>query len=116
MAAGNLPVPGLVIDAADLDAKLITIRMRGTPHFTGGDMDLIQKELGKGIGDLDGAEQAIAAAYIYLRRAGVEGASWEMARDCAIEYVDVDPTSGGASGISPPSAATGGAPRETSTG
>ena len=118
MTDERMAEPGMVIDATDVDAKLIRIRTRGQPHYTGGDMDAIQNHYGKQLGDLTQAEAMVATAWVYLRRARVEGASWEMAaNECAVEYDEtpMDPTGGGISETSPGSAATGVAPPETST-
>ncbi|HSS11145.1 MAG TPA: hypothetical protein VLL25_14760 [Acidimicrobiales bacterium] len=113
----RMAVPGMILDAADLDAKLITLRVRGTPHFTGGDLDLIQQHYGKDLSDLTGTEMAVATAYVYLRRAQVAQVDWEMAADqVALEYVQtVDPTVAASSPTSPASADSGDAPPATST-
>lgn len=111
-----LPVPGMVIDTEEVDAKLIRLRMRGSAHFTGGDLDAIQTHYGKSINDLTDAEKTIATAYIYLRRAGVEGANWDMAaNDVAMEGDEEIPLANGDTlGTSPPSATTGDALPATS--
>jgi len=118
----TLATPGLVIDAAELDAELMVIKARGQPHFTGGDMDAIALHFGKDFSELTFAELSTATAYVYLRRARVEGASWEMAaNDVAVEWADentaaMDPKSMRNSATSPRSAATGGSDPGTSTG
>ncbi|MBO0880551.1 MAG: hypothetical protein J2P17_09440 [Mycobacterium sp.] len=117
--AGRVAVPGMVIDAQEVDAKLITIRARKQPHFTGGDFDMINRHFGKDFSQLNTGEGMVATAYVYLRRAGIEGASWEMAEhDCAIEFEDetMDPTAGNTSKISPPSVGIGVARPGMSTG
>jgi hypothetical protein len=104
------PPDDLVIDTADVDAKLIKIRQRGSLHFTGGDLELLQSHFGKRLDQLDPVENAIGAAYIYLRRAGYEP-TWEMAANDVVlepETEAPNPTGGPNSGISPPSATTGG--------
>lgn len=113
----QLSVPGLVINTEEVDAKLITIHIRGQAHFTGGDLDTIQRHFSKPLEELSAAEMAIATAYVYLRRAQVEDASWELARDgVALEgFEAMDPTAAASSATSSSSADTGAAPPETST-
>jgi hypothetical protein len=92
--------PGMVIDQKDLDAKLVTLRMSTSPHFTGTEMGLIEEHYRKGVGDLSLSELQVAAGYIYLRRMG-KRVSWETAADkIAVEYdVEPDPTVKGSSEI-----------------
>lgn len=115
---------GTTFDTEDIDAKLVKIKVRGSPHFTGGDLDAIQAHFGKPLDDLNSHEMNAAGAYTYLRRMQMHGlvppdppVSWEMANEVALDYVEADmgPTGGGSSPSSPPSAGSGGAPQETST-
>jgi hypothetical protein len=73
------------LDAAELDAGLIELEV-SQPHFVGGDMDAVQAHFGKDMGELNTSQMATAVAYVYLRRAQLQGrydgeASWEVAAD-----------------------------------
>jgi hypothetical protein len=86
--------PGEVIDADELDAKLIRVRLTGAPHFTGMEMSLIEEHYRKPMGDLTAVEMQVAAGYIYLRRVRGERVSWHVAENnVTVEVVDKpDPT------------------------
>jgi len=104
---------GMVIDQADVDAKLTRLRMRGTPAFTGRDMEEIEAHYAKPVGDLTVSEMQTAAAFVYLRRALGRAIGWDEASDILVEVVSPDektpdPTGSGPSAPSPPSATSGG--------
>lgn len=110
----QMALDGLVIDQADVDASLTRLRMRGTPAFTGRDMEEIEAHFAKPIGDLTVSQMQTAAAYVYLRRwgrgRGAPPVTWEAAADVLVEIVEEtpDPTGSGPSATSPPSATSGG--------
>jgi hypothetical protein len=103
--------PGFVIDSDEVDAKLPRLRMKGTPAFTGRDMEEIEEHYGKGISDLSVMQMQTASAFVYLRRALGRDVTWEEAAGLLVEIATEeapDPTGSGNSATSPPSATTGG--------
>jgi hypothetical protein len=88
--------PGQVFEQEDIDAKLITLRMKGSPHFTGRDMEEIEAHFGKGMTDLGLAQMQTAAAFIYLRRSLGRPISWERAGEVVVDVTaEPDPTKPG---------------------
>ena len=80
-------VPGEVLDSEDLDAKLVTLKLHGQPHYTGFDMATITEHFGKPMEDLNPPEMMVATAFVYLRRAIGGRATWGQAEtQVAIEY------------------------------
>ncbi len=102
--------PGEIIDTADLDAKLVVLRLRGAPHFTGLDMAAVEARYHKSFSDLTMAEMQTATAYIYLRRAKGDTVTWEQAEtQVTFDYEQPpDPTAAASSATWPPSANSGG--------
>jgi hypothetical protein len=101
--------PGEVLDSSDLDAKLVTLKMYGAPHFTGLEMSLIEEHYSKSFSDLTMAEMQTATAFIYLRRAKGDGVTWDgAAQNVTLDLSQtVDPTGAVSLGTWPPSATTG---------
>ena len=93
--------PGMVIDADDLDAKLIKVVMRGSPQFTGAELQAIAEHFGKDMTEFSVAEMQLASGWVYLRRATGKEVSWETVAERVTVTIDerLDPTG-------PPSSAT----------
>lgn len=88
--------PGQVFEQSEIDAKLITLRMRGAPHFTGRDMEEIEAHFGKSMGDLNLPEMQIASAYVYLRRSLGRSITWDQAGEVTVDVtLESDPTEPG---------------------
>jgi len=81
--------PGEVIDGDALDAKLIKVRMKGAPHFTGVEMALVEEHYRKSMTELTAVEMQVATAFIYMRRVKGERITWQVAeKNATLEVVD----------------------------
>ena len=81
--------------------------MRLTPN----EMRVLQKATGSSLDELLGAEAEMAdrmqtVVWVKLRRDGLD-VTWEQAGDVIVEFETPDPTNGGPSTSSPPSADSG---------
>ena len=80
-------------------------------RFTPNEMRIVREATGKGMDELLGGgalteDNSQAIIYSKLRREGFD-VTWEQAGDIVLEFREADPTSGGPSTSSPPSAGSG---------
>ena len=98
----------------ELPSELVLSPDSMSMRLTTNEMRMIRQATGKSLGDLESEENTQVAVFSKLRREGFD-LTWEQAGDIVVEFRALDPTSGGPSTSSPPSADSGAARRETST-